>query len=327
MIRVKFEKGVRMRIARIVATVMVVITVGVLATYGSGGLKPGAGYVDVPGGKVWYRVVGEGTGTPLLVLHGGPGVPSYYLKPLAGIGVDRPVVFYDQLGCGHSDKISDTSLFTIDHYVQELGAVRKALDLKDVDIYGHSWGAMLAVDYMLTKPNGVHALVLASPSLDMSRWVADADSLLTTLPDSVREVISEHEDAGTTDSPEYQNAMMVFYGTYLARKKPWSADIDSAFAQMNPQIYQYMCGPSEFTITGTLRTYSRDDRLGEITVPTLFTAGEYDEARPSTVRYFQSLVPGSKIEIFPDCGHLTMQDDSATYVNSLRKFLQEEDKK
>ncbi|MGD8922365.1 MAG: proline iminopeptidase-family hydrolase [Candidatus Zixiibacteriota bacterium] len=314
-----------MRIARILAAVVVMVTVGFLVTYGAGGLKPGEGYVEVPGGRVWYRVVGEGTGTPLLVLHGGSGVPSYYLKPLAGIGVDRPVVFYDQLGCGHSDKISDTSLFTIDHYLKELAAVRRALGLNEVDIYGHSWGAMLAVDYMLTKPDGVRALVLASPSLDMERWVRDADSLLTTLPDSVQEVITEHEEAGTTDAPEYQQAMMLFYQMYLARKQPWSADIDSSFAQMNPQIYQYMFGPSEFTITGTMRTYNRDDRLGEITVPTLFTAGEFDEARPSTVKYFQSLMPGSKLEIFPGCGHLTMQDDSASYVDSLRKFLRTAD--
>ncbi len=93
-------------------------------------LKPGEGFVDVPGGRVWYKIVGSGTRTPLLLLHGGPGAPSYYLKPLAALADERPVIFYDQLGAGHSDHVTDTTLFTIDRFVQELAAVRQASDSK-----------------------------------------------------------------------------------------------------------------------------------------------------------------------------------------------------
>src|SRR5258705_10856193 len=63
-------------------------------------LPTGEGYINVDGGKVWYRVTGTGDKTPILVLHGGPGIPSYYLKPLEALGKDRQVVFFDQLGCG-----------------------------------------------------------------------------------------------------------------------------------------------------------------------------------------------------------------------------------
>ena len=71
---------------------------------------------------------------------------------------------------------------------------------------------------------------------------------------------------------------------YLARKLPWSPDADSTFAQLSTMVYGHMWGPSEFTATGTLQDYDRSDRLGEITIPTLFTTGRYDEARPVTVR-------------------------------------------
>ena len=195
-------------------------------------LTPGEGYIPVTGGKVWYRIVGTGKGTPLLVLHGGPGVPSYYLNPLAALGDDRPVVFYDQLGCGRSDQPADTSLYTVQGYVERLGQVRKALGLDKVDIYGHSWGSMLAVDYMLTQPKGVEKLVLAGPALSIPRWVHDADSLLATLPDSLQEVIHRNEAAGTTDSAEYQNAVGAFYAQYLCRVQPWPADVDSSFERM-----------------------------------------------------------------------------------------------
>src|SRR6185436_20583276 len=111
-------------------------------------LTPRTGMLAVPDGKVWYQIAGTGTGTPLLVLHGGPGISSHYLKPLAGLGADRPVVFYDQLGAGRSERPADSTLWNIDHFVREVAEVRKALGLDEVHIYGHSWGSVLAVEYM-----------------------------------------------------------------------------------------------------------------------------------------------------------------------------------
>jgi L-proline amide hydrolase len=293
----------------------------------AGELMSKEGFVDVDGGKVWYRIVGSGPGTPLLVLHGGPGVPSYYLKPLAALGDERPVVFFDQLGCGHSPAADDTSLWTIYNFVKQVGDVRRALGLNEIYLYGHSWGTILAAEYMFTKPQGVRGLILASPALDIPRWGHDAERLLTTLPDSVQEAIHRHEADGTTDSPEYQNAVMTYYYKFLARRQPWSADIDSSFAQINQALYNYMNGPSEFTLTGTLQNYDCTAHLHELTIPVLFTAGEFDEAVPSTVTYFKGLVPHAEMVTFKGCGHLTMQDDSVHYVAAVREFLDNMDKK
>ncbi len=59
------------------------------------------GYLDVTGGRVWYRSVGDrGSATPLLCLHGGPGFTHYYLEALEALADRRQVIFYDQLGCG-----------------------------------------------------------------------------------------------------------------------------------------------------------------------------------------------------------------------------------
>jgi proline iminopeptidase len=234
---------------------------------------------------------------------------------------ERPVIFYDQLGSGRSDHPADSTLWRVDRFVEELAQVRRALGLKEVHLYGHSWGTMLATDYMLTHPSGVRSLILASPALSVPHWVRDADSLRSTLPDSVQAAIARHERDGTFDSPEYQNAITVYYQRYLARRQPWSADIETTFAQLNPSVYLYMEGPSEFTITGTLKRYDRTSRLHEIAVPTLFTAGQYDEATPSTVRYYQSLVPGSRLAIIENGAHLTMQDEPERYVQVVREFL------
>ena len=80
-------------------------------------LSPREGFIQVPGGRVWYRIVGSGPRTPLLVLHGGPGASSYYLKPLAALAADRPVIFYDQLGGGRSDRPADSTLWRTERFV------------------------------------------------------------------------------------------------------------------------------------------------------------------------------------------------------------------
>jgi proline iminopeptidase len=284
-------------------------------------LSPHEGFLEVPGGRVWYRIAGTGAGTPLVLLHGGPGVTSHYMNPLAALGDERPVIFYDQLGSGRSTRTTDSTRWTIAHFVAELDSVRRALGLREVHLLGHSWGTMLATQYVLAHPNaGVKSLILASPALSTARWVADADSLLTTLPDSVQQVIGRHEAAGTFDAPEYQDAVMAFYSVYLWRGEP-GPDIDSAFAGMNADIYGYMWGPSEFTPTGILRTYDRTGRLGEIGVPTLVVSGQHDEILPETALEYHRLIPGAELAIVPGAAHIAWHDDRDAFLAVVRGFL------
>ena len=304
-------------------TVMMVLMLAVLLIQGCGqqGLLPGEGYVDVTGGKVWYRIVGSGTATPLLLLHGGPGAMSDYFEPLSALTDERPVVFYDQLGSGKSDRPDDVSLWTTERFVEELGQLRTALGLGRVHLFGHSWGTMLAVDYLLTKPNGVISLTLGSPVCSAPRWSEDADRLRAALPEEVRQTLTEHEEAGTTDSEEYLEATMVYYRRHVCRTEHVWPQLEPLFAELNMQVYGTMWGPSEVRATGTLADYDRTGRLGEISVPTLFTAGRYDEATPESTAWYQSLVPGASREIFEESAHMTMLEEPERYVQVILDFL------
>ncbi len=290
-------------------------------------LKPKEGFITVKGGKVWYKIVGEGVKTPILLLHGGPGVPSFYLNPLTPLGKDRPVIFLDQLGCGRSDKITDTTLMTVENFVDQIKQIKDSLGIKDFYLYGQSWGTMLGTDYYLKYPDGIKAIIFSSPAISIPMWLQDADTLISTLPDSIQNAIRTNENNKTYDSPDYQNAILVYYQHFLARKLPWSSDIDSAFMLMGANVYNFMGGPSEFTMTGTLKDYDRTNRLGEIKVPTLFITGEFDEARPSTVKYYQSLVPGAQFELIENAGHLTMQDNPEKNLKVITDFINGIEKK
>jgi proline-specific peptidase len=288
-------------------------------------LSPGEGYVEVEGGRVGYRVVGAGEATPLLLVHGGPGALSDYLNPLEGISADRPVVFYDQLGAGRSDRPSDPSLWRLDRFVDELARVRNALGLDDMHLFGHSWGGILAVEHVLEHGRGVKSLILASPALNVRRWAEDARRLVAELPAATREAIERHEASGSTDAPEYQEAVMAFYRRHVSRSDPWSPDLEKTLESFNPEIYGALWGPSEFTPTGSLRDLDREAVLPGLDLPVLFTVGRYDEATPESVAHFQSLVPGSRLAIFEKSAHMTMLDEPEAYVAAVREFLREVD--
>lgn len=308
-----------------VRLISVGVLAGLLLACSDTGLSPSQGYIDVEGGKVWYQVTGSGNATPLLLLHGGPGAPSHYLEPLKRIASDRPVVIYDQLGAGRSPATNDEALWTIERFVLELAQVRAALDLEEVHILGHSWGSMLAMEYLLTEPDGVKSVIFASPALNTVRWTEDARKLLEALPAETLDVIERHEADGTTDAPEYQNAVMEYYRLYLSRSDPWSPHLMAAFEGFNTDLYGYMWGPSEFTATGTLKNYNREAELSKLDLPVLFTTGRYDEATPETVRHFQSLTPGAELQIFEGSAHMTMLDEPEAYADAVADFLNKVD--
>ncbi len=281
------------------------------------------GYIQVTGGKVWYKTVGNNIqATPLLVLHGGPGASHDYLEPLEKFADERPLIFYDQLGCGNSDKPDNTSFWNLERFVDELQQVIHFLALEKVHILGQSWGSSLAVEYYLTKhPQEVNSLILSGPLLSASRWINDQKSYIKQLPGKTRKVILQYEKTGEFDSPEYKDAMMVFYKKHVCRLDNWPDYLSCAFSKLNLSQYEYMWGPSEFTVTGTLKNYERVELLNKIDIPVLFTCGEYDEATPDTTRYYQQNLPDSRLHIFIDASHEHHIEKTDEYLKTVRKFL------
>ncbi|MFL0299238.1 proline iminopeptidase-family hydrolase [Aquirufa novilacunae] len=286
---------------------------------------PKEGFIEVEGGKIWYRIDGEGDKTPVLLLHGGPGSSSFNLEPLKELSQDRPVIFLDQLGCGRSTRITDTTLMTIEKNVEQLEQVRKALKLDKFYLYGHSWGTMLGMDYYVKYPKGIQGLIFSSPLFSTKIWTDDADTLIATLPEATQKAIRESEQQKNYKNEAYKEAMKVYYKAYVRRSDKSKSQQDTSAKFFGENVYNFMWGPSEFTATGNLLNYNRLKDLPKITVPTLLTAGEYDEARPSSVRYYTSLIPGAQFKEIPQAAHSTMMDNPKEYIGILREFLKKMD--
>ena len=285
------------------------------------------GFIPFRGYRTWYRIVGNGEEPgklPLLVLHGGPGASHDYLEPLEAMAnTGRRVIFYDQLGGGNSDHPHNPSMWTVELFVEELGAVRKALALDHLHILGQSWGGMLGMEYALTQPSGLASLTIADSPASMIQWVSEANRLRAQLPPEVQQTLLHHEQNGTTDSREYQDAMLVYYRRHVCRLDSWPDCVTRTFEKLAqyPEVYNTMNGPSEFHVIGTLKTWDITNRLHEIKVPTLLLSGRYDEATPIIVEPIQRSIPGSEWIIFENSSHMPHVEETELYLQVLDRFL------
>jgi proline-specific peptidase len=169
------------------------------------------GYVDFRGYRTWYRVAGEleSGATPLLALHGGPGSTHHYFAPLEGLAAERPVVVYDQIGCGRSDRPEDVE-WSVDVFREEVDVVRSHLGLDRIHLLGTSWGGMLALEHVLSGAAGIVGLILSSTLASLDQWAAEQLKLRAALPAEVVDVLERHERSGTYDDPAYEQAMEAY---------------------------------------------------------------------------------------------------------------------
>jgi len=138
------------------------------------------------------------------------------------------------------------------------------------------------MEHALEHPPGLLSLVVANSPASLELWVSEANRLRALLPPEVQDALDRHEAAGTTDSPEYERAVMRFYERHLCRI-PFPDALQRTFDQLaeDPTVYHTMNGPSEFHVIGSLRGWDITPRLGGIDVPVLVISGEHDEATPA----------------------------------------------
>jgi proline iminopeptidase len=282
-------------------------------------LKAKNGFIQVEGGKIWYAITGEGDKAPLLHLHGGPGGTSSF--NLSEIADDRPVIVFDQLGNGRSDHHKDTSLLKVHKLVEQVHAVKTTLKLNEFYLSGGSWGTALALEYYNKYPEGVKGLIFNSPYFSTKIWTDDADILIAALPDSIQSAIRVAEAKGVFNTDSYANANKVFAKKHGRRTEYKPHPFDTLKYTRDSFIYNYMWGPSEFTSTGTLKNYDIHQTLKDIKVPVLFTTGEFDEARPQTVKKLSELLPKSTMVIIEGAGHSTSNDNRPALIAAIKHFL------
>jgi proline-specific peptidase len=274
------------------------------------------GRVAVEGGQVAYRVYGSGS-RALLCLHGGPGCPSSYLDSLTDLASDDlRVVLYDQLGCGESEAPDDTSLWTLARFTREVEQVRSALDLGRIDLFGHSFGGMLAQEWALAHPDDLRTLTLASTACSVAQLRDGLAGLIARMPDEQRRAL-----AAGPDAPGHAEAHAAFSQRHLCRI-PTPEPVRRALDSFSAPVYATLWGHDGFTIDGGMTTWDVSDTIERIRVPTLITVGRYDEVTPACAESIRARIAGSELVEFPSSAHLAHWEERGAFMACMRGFLQ-----
>ncbi len=284
-------------------------------------MEESQGTVKVLGYRMFYRSFGVPKRGTVLCVHGGPGASHEYLLPLADLAqFGYRVVMFDQLGCGHSQRPRGTKLYTVEHNVEEVEGVRRALDLGRVHLFGSSYGGALVLATALKYQRNLRSLVVASGLASIPLTVREMWRLIGRMPPALRRTIRTYSDRGDFQNPRYLKAVDVFYRTHLCRLPVWPHEVVQTLENTGI-VYQTMNGPNEFTITGTIRDWDVTDRLPRIHLPTLITVGRYDEVTPRVARAIHRGIRRSRLVEFHDSSHLASWEERPRYIQVVREFL------
>jgi len=284
--------------------------------------------------NVYTKRMGNSPTMRVLLLHGGPGLTHEEFINFDGYLPNEEIeyIYYDQLDSYYSDKPNDPSLWTTDRFVEEVEQVRKALKLDKDNFYllGQSWGGILAMEYALKYQDNLKGLIVSNMVASVPEYNKYAQEVLgPQLPEEVLKEIKEIESNKDYANPRYEELLMThFYTEHILRKplEQWPKSVHLLFEHLNPEIYVYMQGPSEFGITGdaTLKDWDVSDRLKEISVPTLMLGGKYDTMDPEYMEWMAKEVQNGR-SVITNGSHLSQFDDPETYFKGLITFIKEVD--
>jgi proline iminopeptidase len=290
------------------------------------------GFVEANGVLIYYEAFGQGS--PLVILHGGPGADhTYFLPYLVPLARHHQLIFIDERGSGQSQKLDDPSGYTVEAMVEDLEAVRKELGLGRIALLGHSYGGVLAQAYALKYQQNLSSLILCSTFYSTSKMNQVFQKELAAMPADVRERIQKHEAAGLFGhGKDYQknrytdDYMIAAWGEgyfpYLYQRHPDPNYDPVDGGKMSWDLYREMWGSDgEFVIDGNLKSVEYADRLPSLRVRTLVTAGDHDECDPAQAMELSGLIHGSRLVIFPQSGHMTFVDQSDLFIRTIDDFL------
>lgn len=290
------------------------------------------GFIDARGVMIYYKTIGRGT--PLLIVHGGPGAShDYFLPYLLPLARSHKLIFIDERGSGKSEKLEDPAGYTVENMVEDVEAVRQGLALGKVALLGHSYGGVLAQAYALKYQANLTSLILCSTFYSTREMNEVFQRQLAAMSPELRYRIDKLERAGlfgkgkVYEQNRYPTDYMIAawgegYFPYLYQRRPDPNYDPIANGIMSWDLYREMWGShGEFVIDGNLKSVEYGDKLASIKVPTLITAGDHDECEPSQSREMQEKITGSQLVIFPQSGHMTFVDQPALFIKTIAGFL------
>ena len=264
-------------------------------------------------------------GTPLIILHGGPGGCDERYEPIEEL-IDKgiPLIFYDQLGCGYS-KVpkGNEKLWDFELYLDELENVIKYFGLTKFNILGHSWGGMLALEWVTTRNSeGLDKLILFSTLPSTKIWNDEHLAMVEQYPTEEKKAIIDDFNGLEADKKYLRLGIKRFYREHVAKKKDKKYVFKrKKFPRTNKEIYEKMWGKSELFGTGTLKDWNTIPNLKNIKNRTLIISGKYDESTPRMNELMNKEIKNSKWVLLEKSHHIGYAEEPGLALSEIYKFI------
>lgn len=287
----------------------------------SGEIKPQEGYVSVSEGELYYRTYGSGE--PIIVLHGGPGLNhSYFLPGMAELAKNYQVTFYDQRGSGKSHNFEIISrTITLHHFIEDLEALRKNLGYQKFILVGHSWGGLLAMSYALKYPKNLKSLILIGSIAphkighDITRSEYKRKTAL--LGDKIQKL--EKNPRFYQGDPALVSGYFKLLFTVYCHKpedaQKLSFDLTPKSALQGFQVH------SLFNKEFFSKNFDLREGLKKLDVPTLVIHGKSDLIPVSIAEEIAQSIPDAKLVLMDECGHFPYLEKPEEFFKIIRGFL------
>jgi len=291
------------------------------------------GFVDSHGALIYYQSVGRGA--PLMIVHGGPGAShDYFLPYLLPLMRTNRLVFIDERGSGKSSKLEDPRQYTIANMVEDIEAVRQALDLGKISLLGHSFGGALVQAYAFKYQKNLSHLILGSTFASTKELNQALAKMKAEMNPKERDRVNALEAAGLFGKGEIwehgrypeEYAKLAWgkgYFPYVYQNRPdpnydpLSSNTGTAW-----DVYREMWGSDgEFVVDGNLKEVEYVGQLPQIKVPTLIIVGDHDESDPKMSQEMHEKIAGSQLVILPNSGHMTFVDQPEQFLRAVRDFV------
>jgi len=279
----------------------------------------------VNGTEIFYDVEGTGLAvTPsgmvekpvCVILHGGPGGDHSAYRPwLSELSEYMQLIYVDHRGTGRSGKVPFETL-KIEQFADDLDALRESLGFEKWNVLGCSFGGMWALTYAVKYQQKIQKLILLDTT---ASWKEDWEAIHKTIEEwankdqkRVYKEIFEGKIGTTEQSKAWYKIMLPLY---IHKFDPKIAREFVARGKGSAEVSQYMWKNVMFD-------YDLRDSLSTIKVPTMIMVGKYDWVTPiSQSRYLAKHIPGAKLVVFQNSGHMVYMDENKKFLEATMSFL------
>ncbi|CAG1000340.1 MAG: alpha/beta fold hydrolase [Bacteroidetes bacterium] len=279
--------------------------------------------VIVEANNIQFFVKKVGSGTPILVIHGGPGYShNYFLPHLETLAQEFQFIFYDQRGCGKSSFPTD-SAFKMDDYVADLSALVSALKLDTVNILAHSWGGLIALNYASTHSDKINKLVLSNSYAVNSTFHEQSLEKKNTkrseqdTKEWVEVIMSNEYKSGNADAVKKAFVLNEKYN--LAKPENY----ESVFSQMDFSVAaQKQMKLVEGLSERYLFNYTTESLLPSILTKTLIIAGDLDNIPFDATQILHDNLKKSEFVVIKNSCHYPFAENPDDFNSAFKKFFE-----